>query len=331
MSSAIIVTTAQPDSTQEQAAALVDLTYLALAGLPSAHSRRSYTIGLRDFLAWCQRTARYKLTPATVDAYTAYLRDDLCLPIPARVQRLKAVRRLATVAKQNGAIDREVALAILDTPLGETKGARTGRWLSRDQAQALLDKTAALRTVKGARDTALLAVLLGTGLRRQEASALTFADVQQREGRWAIVDIIGKGNKRGTIIMDAWTKVALDAWAMHARITSGYIFRPVRRGTGRLVGGDSGEARGMSTSAIGRAVHEAGARIGVPELAAHDLRRTFAHLAEQGGASLSQIQLALRHARLDTTQKYLGTQLDWQDAPCDHLGLRLHIVTTGAE
>jgi integrase len=59
------------------------------------------------------------------------------------------------------------------------------------------------------------------------------------------------------------------------------------------------------------------------EVAAHDLRRTFAKLAHKGGAGIDQIQLSLGHASIQTTERYLGVTQDLTDAPCDRLGLRL--------
>jgi len=59
------------------------------------------------------------------------------------------------------------------------------------------------------------------------------------------------------------------------------------------------------------------------DLAAHDTRRTYAKLAEQGGADLRQISLSLGHASIKTTERYLGTEQNLVDAPCDRLGLRL--------
>jgi hypothetical protein len=58
-------------------------------------------------------------------------------------------------------------------------------------------------------------------------------------------------------------------------------------------------------------------------VAAHDCRRTFAKLALKGGAPLEQIQLSLGHQSIQTTQRYLGVELDLRDAPCDHLGFRM--------
>jgi hypothetical protein len=41
---------------------------------------------------------------------------------------------------------------------------------------------------------------------------------------------------------------------------------------------------------------------------------------------LEQIQISLGHASIVTTERYLGVRQDLQDAPCDHLGLRLDVV-----
>jgi site-specific recombinase XerD len=71
-------------------------------------------------------------------------------------------------------------------------------------------------TLKGARDQVILAVLLGCGLRRSELVALTFGHLQQRDGRWAIVDIVGKGNRVRTVPMPACTRVLIDKWALMA-------------------------------------------------------------------------------------------------------------------
>jgi hypothetical protein len=60
---------------------------------------------------------------------------------------------------------------------------------------------------------------------------------------------------------------------------------------------------------------------GLPGLAAHDLRRTFAKLAHKGGAGLDQIQLSLGRASIQTTGRYLGVRQNLTDAPCDRLGL----------
>ena len=58
-------------------------------------------------------------------------------------------------------------------------------------------------------------------------------------------------------------------------------------------------------------------------VAPHDLRRTHAKLAYQGGADLDQIQLVLGHASIATTERYLGVTLDLHNAPGDHIKIGL--------
>ena len=72
-------------------------------------------------------------------------------------------------------------------------------------------------------------------------------------------------------------------------------------------------------------VQHFGSGIGVPKLAPHDLRRTFAKLAHKGKSGLEQIQLSLGHASIMTTERYLGVRQDLTDAPCDHLGLTVEV------
>ena len=114
--------------------------------------------------------------------------------------------------------------------------------------------------------------------------------------------------------MPNWAKKAIDLWTETAGITSGVIFRAINK-AGRI----SGE--NITAKAIFEVVQTFGDKIGVPNLAPHDLRRTFAKLAHKGRAALEQIQLSLGHASITTTERYLGVRQDLSDAPCDHLGL----------
>jgi site-specific recombinase XerD len=77
----------------------------------------------------------------------------------------------------------------------------------------------ATATWKGLRDRAILAVLIGCGLRRAEAAGLRFDHVQQRDGRWVLVDLIGKRNKVRSVPMPSWAKAAIDAYASVAGLS----------------------------------------------------------------------------------------------------------------
>jgi len=85
----------------------------------------------------------------------------------------------------------ELAASVAKVRGAPQHGVRTGNWLNRQQAERLMDAPD-LSTITGQRDRALLAVLIGCGLRRSEAAGLTFEHIQQRVSRWVIVDLVGK-------------------------------------------------------------------------------------------------------------------------------------------
>ncbi len=298
------------------------LIALVLDGLSSAHSKRAYGRALADFLAWHSEQGRPALSKALIQRYRAYL-QAAGLGAASINLRLSALRKLATEAADNGALGEAVANGIKRVPGVRREGTRAGNWLTLPQAQALLNAPD-VSTLKGLRDRAILAVLLGCGLRRTEAAGLTWDRIAQREGRWVIVDLVGKRGKLRSVPMPAWAKAALDAWALAAgaalggeALHTGLVFRSVNKG-GHIDGVS------MTPQAIRDIVSAYAEALGLGEIAPHDLRRTFAKLARNGGADLEQIQLSLGHASIQTTQRYLGTRQDLGDgAPADRLGLKL--------
>jgi integrase len=226
---------------------------------------------------------------------------------------LSAIRKLAAEAADNGLLAPEAAAGIARVKGSKRHGVRAGNWLTLDQAEQLLALPDPA-THKGRRDRALLALLVGCGLRRQELAGLRIEQIQQRDGRWCVVDLAGKGNRLRTVPMPAWTKAALDDWLAAARFTAGLALGSVNKGD-RITG------QGMSAQSIYEVVDAYGKRLGVT-LAPHDVRRTFAKLAYKGRAPLEQIQMSLGHASIQTTERYLGAAQNLTDAPCDHLGIR---------
>ena len=169
-------------------------------------------------------------------------------------------------------------------------------------------------TTKGLRGRVLLALLVGSGLRRGELAGLGFDAIAQREGRWAIVDLVGKHGRVRTVPMPSWAKAALDAWAAAAGISTGAVQRRVDKG-GRVGSGP------ITAQAVFEAVVGYARKVGLGKITPHDLRRTFAKLAHLGRAPLEQIQISLGHASIQTTERYLGLRQNLHDAPCDRLGL----------
>ena len=161
-------------------------------------------------------------------------------------------------------------------------------------------------SLRGKRDRAILALLVGCGLRR--------AELVVREEHWVIADLIGKGKHIRTFPVPAWAKRAVDEWIVAAGIDGGAIFRRVSR-LGKVWGD------GITPKAIWHVVKAAAKRTGIKNLAPHDLRRTCARLCHLAGGELEQIQFLLGHASIETTERYLGCKQKLSQVVNDNLGL----------
>ncbi len=220
--------------------------------------------------------------------------------------RMSAIRKLAAEASDNGLLAPELAAGIARVKSAKSVGIRSGNWLSARQAQALLNAPV-VTTLRGLRDRAILAVLLGCGLRRSEVAALTVTHIQQRDGRWCIVDLVGKHGRIRTTPMPNWVKIAIDTWTTPAGIADGYIFRPVTRG--EHVAGDR-----LGEKVVWQMLRQYAEAVGVPGIAPHDLRRTCAKLCRAAGGELEQIQMLLGHASVQTTERAETSRQDYLSA-----------------
>lgn len=295
-------------------AAETEIINMVIDGLPSENSRRAYGRHLAEFFIWHTAENRPALNKALINRYVKTLRARK-LSSATINQKLSAIRKFASESEDNDLLDSKIANGIRAVKGVPFRGRRTGNWLTKDDAQRWLN-TPDVKTLKGVRDRALLAILIGCGLRRAEAAILSFHHIEQREGRWAIVDIVGKRDKMRTVPMPSWAKATVDAWKTVAHLEEGFVFRRVNKG-GNLMG------ESITPQAVRDIVNSYAVKLENEGIAPHDLRRTFAKLAHKGGSPIDQIQLSLGHDSIQTTEKYLGVEQDLTDAPCDHLGLRI--------
>jgi len=287
---------------------------LAVDAVTSEHSKRVYQKALQDFLAWYVAEPRPALSRAVVQQYRSVLEASDLAPASVNL-RLSAIRKLASEAAENGLLDRNVAQGITSLKGVRQAGNRAGNWLTREQARDLL-AAPETKTLEGKRDRALLAVLIGCGLRSSEVAALEVRHIQQREGRWVFIDLVGKGKRIRSVAIPPFVKVALDAWTGGAGITEGPLFRRVRA---RQYPAETPEA--LSERMVWHVVMKYARRLGLKELAPHDLRRTCAKLCRASGGELEQIQFLLGHASIQTTERYLGSRQNLREAVNDRLGL----------
>jgi len=297
----------QQEHTQALAEAQGRLRQMVLDTVPSPDSRRAYGKALDELF-------RFAASRPLTRALLMEFRSSMEALSPATVNlRLSAVRKLVTEARRNSMLSAEEAASLTDVPNIRQQGTRQGNWLTRDQAKQLLavpDRS----TRKGLRDYAMLALLVGCALRRQELASLRIKDIQQREGRWVIIDLRGKGGRVRTVAVPIWVKQGIHAWMKDAGITEGRLLRPLSK-SGKLTGDELGDW------AVWSVVEQSAKQIGIEHFGAHDLRRTCAKLCRKNGGDLEQIKFLLGHSSIQTTERYLGSEQEIAIAVNDHLGL----------
>lgn len=295
--------------------ALPDLDHCksaVLNSLRSPESKRGYRHAIDEFVQWYCSEPRLSFNKIVVTRYRIFL-EDRQLAAGTINGRLAAVRRLAYEAADAGLLSPELAAGIRRVKGVKKLGVRLGNWLTVDESRRLLQSPDS-DTLKGKRDRAILAVLLGCGLRRRELADFDFGHLQQREEHWAIVDLVGKGGHIRTVPVPDWVKATVDVWAAAAAISTGKVFRCVCR-----AGKHWGE--GVTERVVWHVVKDYAKKLGFPRLAPHDLRRSCAKLCHSAGGELEQIQFLLGHVSVQTTERYLGCKQRISGAVNDRIGI----------
>jgi site-specific recombinase XerD len=143
---------------------------------------------------------------------------------------------------------------------------------------------------------ALVALLLFAGLRRTEAAAITLADLDLEQGQLLVR---GKGSKQRVVPLASPVVEAIQEYLV-CRQTTDSVHLFVSRSEGRPIAGRV--VNRMLTRVLRGAGLEGSAT-------PHALRRTFAtHLVRQG-VDVRTVQELLGHADLQTTARYLHSDI----------------------
>jgi site-specific recombinase XerD len=280
--------------------------------LASQHSRRSYEFAIERFIAWYCSEPRLTFNRSVMVKYRSFL-ERLALSAATINLHLSAIRRLADESAESGWLSPEHAIGIRRVKGVKRLGRKMGNWLTRNQAQQLVN-AASNNSLCGWRDCAMLGLLLGCGLRRSEVVGLNLDQFQSREGRCVIVNSVGKGKRLRTVPVPSWSKELLNAWLRHSGVSEGKVFRRV------LKGGMRQEA-GVTANVVWYAVKRCARQAGINNLAPHDLRRTCARPCHGGGGELEQIQFLLGHASVQTTERYIGCNQNLKEAVNDRFAI----------
>ena len=204
-------------------------------------------------------------------------------------------------------------LSRVKAPKAET-GQRAGTWLTQDEVRQLIR---ALRRVnaddnaKYARDAAIVILMVTCGLRRDEITTATWEDMG-RQGKNAVIRVHGKGEKLRIVKLPDLAAQALDMWRPHHPNPTGS--RPIFT---RIWKGGTVTTSPITDRAIWMVVQKAAKTAGLPPVSPHDLRRTFARGAFEAGVSFELIRQTLGHSNIATTERYVNSVLELDEAATD--------------
>ena len=289
----------EPAPVAQRSAAMTDpriapfIVHLRARAL-SAATERSYQTVVERLMVWCDSEGIDWRSPSRADLrrYIALLSEDG--ERSTVQQRLAALGTFYRFWVRQGSVAKD-PLHALARPKREK---RLPDVLSTAQVEQLIAQ-AALGTSRplSLRDTALIELLYGAGLRIAEVVAIRVADLQLGRGE---VKVTGKGEKQRVALFGSPCRRALEAYLAEGR--------PV------LAQLASQEHSSLFLNRNGEPLGERGARARLDDIARaaglpeafhpHTLRHSFATHLLDGGADLRVVQELLGHESLGTTQVY---------------------------
>ena len=275
---------------EDRRAALLD-TYLAwLEKRPLAtRSRKTYAHQVRRYLVWIGDRSPVDGDPlAESDARDWAVRDYK--------RHLKAVERWKP-ASVNLALE---ALDSFYTQLGLGRPVVRREELSKNAPRAITvgEQRRLLRIAEraGARDRAIVVVLLYTGLRLAELVALDVGDLRISARKGVVIVRSGKGDAYREVPLNALVRQVLDEWLAERKNKA-----VDEDGEQPLFVGRSG--RRLSKRSVDDVLRGLGNDAGI-SLSAHILRHTFLTRMVRQGSDLVLVAELAGHRRLETTRRY---------------------------
>jgi integrase len=277
-----------------------ELVALGLRTLEASSSARIYRQTYNLWRSFCidNLLSPLDLTPACVlDFLTSHKTTKA-----TRQRQLSALRKLAQMAYVLTPDDntRRIyeGLKIIKAPAPDENSVaqeRTRRALTPAQADKMLRQWDD-ESIAGRRNRALVAVLLLGGVRRSEAAALRWSDVDFENGVLHIRH--GKGDKsRDVPLAGDYALDSLRAWQMAQPADYQYVFTPMERGD------RCGKDKAITGTDVYR-IWIVTAGVADVESKPHDARRTFITEALATGTPISTVQSIAGHARGETTLRY---------------------------
>ena len=269
----------------------------------SEETRESYRRGLSEFFRHAGWPHPTQVTPEHVLRYRDRLIRDGRRPATV-AQKLSVVRSFFSYLQAAGVVMLNPASAKL-VPPPPVPEQQAGRALTPKEVRHLLtgpDKT----KPDGARDYALLLVMLRLSLRLSEVCSLRRSSITATGGRWVLKCKV-KGGREEAWPLPADVKEAIDDYlrldfkrrrSLHSDGPEGPLFQP--HSNYRTLVFD----KALSPRHVQRIVARWGRFTGVGKVTPHDLRRTVVTELLNRGHSYREVQMVTKHRDPKTVMRY---------------------------
>jgi site-specific recombinase XerD len=291
-----------------------DLLPIYMLRFDRPHTRRSYTNDLLAFFGSEVVTLRMArgVTFVHVNEHVSALQKAGYKAATVQ-RRISGLRGFFDWLFALGLIERNPAdRQLIRRASRNSKGERVITVLTRDQARALVDATAA-HGEAALRDRALVLTLLYGALRRSEAAAMNLEDVRQAGPYWVLELPQTKGGVDQVVKLPPLVVEALQDCCGAYEIAAGAVWRSLS---------NNSFGRRLSERSIYQIVERAASGAGLrDDIGAHTLRHTACTLAIEGGATPQQVQTHARHKKLETTMVYVHQRDKLRDNASDYIKL----------
>jgi integrase/recombinase XerD len=257
----------------------------------------NYLADVRDLARWGVRQVKQdfsltELTPNTIRAYRSYLLNEKQCAVSTINRHLQALRKFCGFAVQRGFMRLDPTEGV---QLVQSEGNVPVVPLSIPEVEALLGATGSPQPSLARRDSAILMLLLHTGLRVNELVALRLDDVQFDHPGTRLMVKDGRGGETRRIPLGGQVRHALSEYLSS---------RPDIAGETHLF--LSREGRPLSARSVQRIVSTSARAAGLEGVSPQLLRRTYAsHLLARTG-DLALVSRRLGHQSLAATTRYIA-------------------------
>jgi integrase/recombinase XerC/integrase/recombinase XerD len=258
-------------------------------------SRTAYRKGLEKFISWLSAGAIAQPDRESVLQFKSFLIEaglsantvnSYLVAVKRFFAYLEGIRKYPNVAK--------------DVKGMKQSGGHLRESLTVEQIRDLLAQISA-ESVLGKRDYAMINLMARTGLRTIEVVRADVEDIKQQGGE-ALLYVQGKGKDSKdafVLLIEKSLKPVLAYLKARGKVEPG---DPLFASHSDRNGG-----RRLTTRSVRKVIKDYLGKINIEskKLTAHSLRHSFATLSLRAGAPLLQVKEALRHASIETTQRYL--------------------------